>query len=459
MRAAMSPLDNKTQFDVVTQNLIGNNTGNMIFAYSMFRTLMKEDTIIDTIATSKEYKIEEIKKINEEYDYFVIPLANAFRDGFIKELQNITKIVKNLTIPCIVTGVGIQKKIDTSVKQDFLFNEAAKEFICAVLEKSSMIGVRGEFTAAYLNELGFKEETDYTIIGCPSMYMFGKDLPKPKKTVLTKESRVCINYKIDLPLKLHHFMEKCRKQLPNFTMVPQSIEELRLLYGGFPYPTGKHKSIPKKYPVTISSKPYLRDKVKGFVNVPEWLKYLSENDFSFGSRIHGNIAGVLAGIPSYIFVYDSRILELAKYHNIPYELANTINSDTDIFDIYEKTDFNCIQRGHEDRFLHFLDFLKKNGLETIYDTEGNTAYAPFDEKIENLKLEPPIQSISSLGWKEREERMKLYYEFLNNKKEEFRLNNTKLKEENKQLKAELTFMKEKGRNNSLHRKLLQKLAL
>lgn len=455
----MSPLDNRSQYDVVTQNLIGNNTGNMIFVYSMFRTLMKEDTIIDTIATNRHYNLEEIKKLDEEYDCFIIPLANAFRANFIRELRYITNIVKNLTIPCIVTGVGIQKKIETSVKWEFAFNDAAKEFINAVLEKSSIIGVRGELTAAYLSELGFKEEKDFTIIGCPSMYMFGKDLPEPKKKVLTRKSKVSINYKIDLPRKFHRFMVECRKELPHFTFVPQSIEELRLMYAGYPYPVEKHKAIPKRYPVTVSSKPYLRDKVRGFVNVPQWLDFLKENKFSFGSRIHGNIAGVLAGIPSYVFVYDARILELAKYHNIPYQTIDAISPETNIFDIYEKTDFSSVKAGHEERFMHFLHFLEINGIDTIYNKDGIAEQVPFDEQMKKLILEPPIHSISSLEWNEQEERMKLYYQFLDLKKEEIRNNNAILREENKQLKAELAIFKEneKKRNKKIYRRILRKI--
>lgn len=457
MRAGMSPLDNRSQFDVVTQNLIGNNMGNMLFVYSMFRTLMTEDTEIDTILTNRAYQLEEIEKMNQEYDYFVIPLANAFRDGFIKELEYLTKIVKNLTIPCIVTGIGIQKKIDSPLNQEFLFNEPAKEFMKAVLEKSALVGVRGEITAEYLKILGFQEEKDFTVIGCPSMYTYGKQLPKPKKNNLTEESDVCINYKIDLPKILHQTIEKSKIQLPNYTIIPQSIEELRLMYAGVPYPVEKHTSVPKKYPVHIASKDYRNDKIRGFVNVPQWIQYIKESEFSFGSRIHGNIAGVLAGTPSYIFVYDGRILELARYHNIPHQTVKQMTSKTDIFELYAKTDFNSVTLGHEQRFSHFLQFLDQNGLETIYDKNGEAKKVPFEEKLGKMELEPPIRSISCVSWKEREERMNLYYTFLENKKEDYRKTVLNLRAENKELKNEINTIK-KMKNHSFYKRLLRKLS-
>ena len=76
MRAAMPPLSNIKPMHVICKNLIGNNLGNMLFPYSVARTLMCEDVVIDTMTTAKEYSMTEVKRINEEYDCFVFPFAN-----------------------------------------------------------------------------------------------------------------------------------------------------------------------------------------------------------------------------------------------------------------------------------------------------------------------------------------------------------------------------------------------
>ncbi|MEG1458106.1 MAG: polysaccharide pyruvyl transferase family protein [Acetivibrio sp.] len=414
MRAMMSPDAEKSAFEVISKNLIGNNAGNMIYANSIFRTILTEDTQIDTIATNQVFPQSEIDRMNEEYDYFIIPLANAFRTSFISELKLLTKLVTSLKIPCIIAGVGIQVSLDLGVNRKFSFDETVKNFIDAVLEKSSIVGIRGETTGAYLNKLGYVEEKDYTIIGCPSMYMFGKNLPKARVGGLTSESAVSINYKIDLPLSLHELINRSMEQLPNFHFIPQSIEELRLLYGGIPYPVEKHKVVPETYPVKISSEIYRQDKVLGFVNVESWLNFLKGADFSFGSRIHGNIAAVLAGTPCYIFAYDSRICELASYHNIPFMQVKEITQQTNIFDIYEKTDFTSVQKGHEERFLHFLDFLNKNKIPHIYDKKGNITKVPFETRMEGVRTEEPVHSFSSIGIEEQEERLDLYYRYFRN---------------------------------------------
>ncbi|MEG1741701.1 MAG: hypothetical protein RR237_02365, partial [Acetivibrio sp.] len=71
MRAMMSPDAEKSAFEVISKNLIGNNAGNMIYANSIFRTILTEDTQIDTIATNQVFPQSEIDRMNEEYDYFI----------------------------------------------------------------------------------------------------------------------------------------------------------------------------------------------------------------------------------------------------------------------------------------------------------------------------------------------------------------------------------------------------
>ena len=79
-------------------------------------------------------------------------------------------VVKKMKIPVAVVGVGTQ--IDYSKKErDEELDAAVIKFMKVVLKKTSIVGVRGEITAEYLKQLGFKEERDFTVIGCPSMYI------------------------------------------------------------------------------------------------------------------------------------------------------------------------------------------------------------------------------------------------------------------------------------------------
>lgn len=403
IRASMSPMKNYAPEYVISNNLVGNNIGNMLFPYSVARTLMDEETQIDTIIISDDISEHMIEKINREYACLVLPFANAFRISFIKDLKATTRLIERLTIPCIVVGIGAQAGLNKTVENREL-NQAAKEFVKAVLDKSDCLGLRGEFTANYLKELGFREERDYTVIGCPSLYLHGGRLPQKDFQGLTEDSSVSLNSKMQLPGKFHYFMEQNRKRFSAYHYVPQVIQEIRLMYQGEAIPEGFVRKIPEHFPVTPDHEIYREGRGISFVNVPSWLDYLSRKDFSFGSRIHGNIAAILAGTPCYILVSDQRIKELADYHHIPHILMGDLKKDDNIIDLCEKADFSEIYRGHEKRFGHYLDFLHRNGLNTIFDEQMEAENTPFDRIIAQTHFAPGVTPLASLSAAEQKAR-------------------------------------------------------
>lgn len=411
MRAGLSPLENLGAPQVIFHNLIGDNIGNMIFPYSIMRILMRADTQITTISTNHLYSPEQIAQWNETYDYFVIPLANAFRKSFIFELGYLTALVKKLTIPCIVIGVGVQAPLE-GLDGAQEYDKEVQGFIKEVLKKSVLVGVRGEFTAHYLKRLGFSEERDFTVIGCPSMYLHGPQLPLRILPELTTSTPVSVNCKIKIPHKLGHFVFQSAKRFENYTYVPQGIDDLLLLYAGIPIDREKFPKIYKGYPYRMSSKIYASGHELGFTDARSWFAFLEGVGFSFGTRIHGNIAAILAGTPAFIFVSDSRILELARYHNIPHMLASDITDETDILQIYHQTDFSVLQRGHAERFDHYKDFLDKNELPHIYMDGQTEPESVFDEKMAQLPLHGPIKPFHKLSLKKQEKHLQESYAFL-----------------------------------------------
>lgn len=132
MRAGFSPLEPPTASQVILENLIGENCGNMLFPYSIMRILMRKDTEIKTISVNRFFSRKQISQWNSEYDCFVIPLANAFRDSFLMQLKYITTLVTKLTIPCIVIGVGLQADIHGNRETSPDFDHTVSSFIKAV---------------------------------------------------------------------------------------------------------------------------------------------------------------------------------------------------------------------------------------------------------------------------------------------------------------------------------------
>ena len=395
MRAAMSPFDNFSVQHTIMHNTIGTNSGNLIFQYSVCKTLMTgHDTVIDTLNTGRPYFTEdEIAAINENYDLFVIPLANAFRFRYQTELECLAGLVNGLKIPCVVIGVGLEAPLHAKKADKYPFDAAAKHFIKSVLNKSAMIGLRGEMTADYLSNLGFQAQRDFTVIGCPSMFMFGNALPPLReKKPLTRESMICYNHKPGSPKNYLSFIDRCRDELPNHYFIAQVMNDLNLLYAGVPWP-GKKPDTKGGYPYSISHELLIQNRVRMFTNVPSWLAFLGQAQLSFGRRIHGSIAAVLAGTPSFIFAPDARVFELAQYHNIPHMLMKGVTRKTSIIELYETTDFTVMHQQHNKKFEHYSAFLSKNGLEHVYDGKRNYDTLPFDEKIASIDFRGSVGSV------------------------------------------------------------------
>lgn len=176
IRAGMSPYDNFNPAYIIDHKVIGNNIGNAMYVHGIYRALTTEDAVL-VPTYSVKFTDDEIEAINAEYDAFIIPLANAFKGYFMNKLHGLTSMVKRLKIPCVVIGVGTDVLYGQSVDEPLPFEEDIRDFFRAVLEKSALIGIRGEYTGKVLARLGFHEGTEYQVIGCPSMYTLGGYCP------------------------------------------------------------------------------------------------------------------------------------------------------------------------------------------------------------------------------------------------------------------------------------------
>ena len=409
MRSAM-PLDGgKNVSEILLHNLIGNNTGNLIFQTSVARTVMTEDVEITTIRTDRVYSDEQVEQWNAEYDLFLIPLANAFRITFMAELRILTDLVKRMKIPCVVVGVGMARKVN-SRKWKFRYDDEAVAFTRAVLEKSPMVGLRGEITAEYLKRKGFVPEKDFTVIGCPSMYMYGDRLPELQKTELTPASKVTMNFKSTQILRLYRFLRAQGELFEHSVFVTQLLDEIQTLYVGEPFFDKElKKTIPEDYPMHFTSPLMRENRIAGVVDIPSWFSYLRGQDFNFGSRIHGNIAAILSGTPCYIIAGDCRVKELAQYHHIPHITVNDVTEETSVFSLYEQADYGQLFVGHSERLSRYLDFLDKSGVPHISREAMSGRDTPFDRRFGSREGAGIIEPFPVVSPEEQERRLAEYF--------------------------------------------------
>ena len=360
LRSRKGPFEVVSAEDTLLRNMIATNAGNLIFSVAAHGILQTAGSTV----TADRFIIDpnDADRINERYDAYVIPLANAFRLSYEPTLIRLTQLIRQLRIPVVILGVGAQSNLRYETARLRPIEAAVKAFASAVLDRSPSIGVRGELTLDYLNGLGFR---DVELIGCPSLFMHGPDLAIHKRLpVLERDARVAINVSPYVtamaPIVTRHV-----ERYPNLTYIPQDLDTLELLLWG---PGGAHDGVAPTDPRPIHlAHPLFRDdKVRFFVDPAPWFEFLSGIEFSFGSRIHGNIAALIAGTPAVVLAHDSRTLELARYFEIPHRLINEVGPDVDAADLYAEADYGPFNRGHAARLATFAGFLERHGLDNVF---------------------------------------------------------------------------------------------
>jgi len=402
MRTGVVPYETVTPTDCLTKNVLGGNSGNLLYQYSMVKALSTEGTVV----VPSRYKVDlnDADRINQECSSFVIPLADAFRPDFMKELRELTELIKRLTIPCIVTGIGVRTTYEPELKMSFPFDEEVKKFVNAVLEKSSMLGLRGEITGKYLQRLGYQEEKDFTVIGCPSLYANGPHM-KLKPVNLSRDSAISLNALLYSKQNLEHFITRTSERYPNHYFVGQEKMELRLLY------TGCEFRASEEYPCnSVDSAYYQNERARFFINVPSWLDFMKQMDVSAGPRFHGNVAAILAGTPAILLATDARTREFMEYHKIPGIAQKDIREDMNLEDIVNKANFHGMETEHQKNFEHFVEFLNKNGLENIYQEKQEKDY--FAERMERISAYPEVKPVIHHTNETFENGVKLSYDWL-----------------------------------------------
>ena len=361
------------------------NSGNMLFQDAIYRTLRVPETelVVDSLSTERRgMDAGHIARINDEFDVVVLPLANAFRADFVPPLTRLTQVVEQLRIPVIVPCIGGQLSLAGSAGEEgAAIEEAAARFIRAVLERSETIGVRGELTKAYLTNLGFGADR-FEVVGCPSLHLY-----EPGETVryapgqLDTQARLAISLTPSVP-QSRAFLEHNHARYPGLTYLPQDNDTLGLLLWG------EETDAPAGMPGSLDHYLCQADKVRFFADPMPWIAFLATQDFACGTRIHGNVAALLAGTPAFQLVHDSRTLELAEFHRIPHRSISAPDAVLDAAELYEQADpaeFNAVRDANRDRWWAFLD---PNGL--AYRRQPDPEY---DAVVAAATASPGVRSL------------------------------------------------------------------
>ncbi|MEJ7634636.1 polysaccharide pyruvyl transferase family protein [Aeromicrobium sp.] len=389
IRSGKDPFTPVVAESTLTQDVFNSNSGNYLFQHAVWKALSVDGAELVSNGTLSERVTpapDDAAHVNEEFDHFVVPMANAFRPEFAPRLDRLSELLKDLTIPVTVTGIGAQAAHGQGVESLEPIAETVKRFVGLVLDRSASIGVRGEFTRSYLLELGFPENS-ITVIGCPSLFLHGRDFAVDKKVdSISTDSPLALNLTPEVA-GIGAFATSQAARHPNLTYVAQDAHDLRMLLWGVPFPNVHDPLVP----VHLEHPLYQADRIRLFLDTWTWYDFLATQDFAYGTRFHGNVAALLGRTPALLLAHDSRTLELAEYHQMPYTLMPEFDAELKAEDLYESTDMSQFNAALPEGFDRYTAFLERNGLAHIWG-EGNGT-GEFDQLLEAARFPPPVHPL------------------------------------------------------------------
>lgn len=335
---------------------------------------------IDTQENKYDFLPNQIDpdRINVEYDFIILPMANIFNEKYLSNIRELADIFAKIRIPIYIIACGAQassyEALDELIEK---IGEESKRFIGAVYEANGEFGLRGNFTKEFFDRLGFPSAV---VTGCPSLYQFGRDFSVCSGRPSKADVRPVFNGKIDVSKRLldhfnkSHYMDQDMFWTELYAEKTQAVSFRTALACYANYGIGAMELLAD-------------DRVRLIPDMYNWKTFLTEQgyNYAFGTRIHGNIMAILAGIPATVIAMDSRTREMAEFFDIPFVLHEDRHVYTvdEFYHILSQADYTKFNESFRQKYDCFAAFLTSHGIVSKINS-GNTFFAP-DKKYS----EPP----------------------------------------------------------------------
>lgn len=258
-------------------------------------------------------------------DVVLLPLSNMLSPSF--QAPVLVDALESSGVPVVLVSVGLQAE----AHQDPLSLELsrdARRLLELAARHGTTVGVRGQTSLTLVRQHGY---THARVIGCPSVVDLSgfPTLPeKPQNVALhgtlheayTSQLRALFDFgsRNDcgwimqserrmlaelLDVQVSDVSQERLEVDPEMSIVLQTRDADMRHY--FPH---------DRYHAAV-----LWFRRRAFF--PEtrlaWLQHLRSYDLVFGTRLHGSVCGLRAGVPSVLVTTDHRTMEIAEHHGLP----------------------------------------------------------------------------------------------------------------------------------------------
>lgn len=337
------------------------NTGDMTVYDSTLKLLDFAD--LDVLKISNPTPAD-VTRYNSGFQFVFLRGSNFVHE--FMDWERAPEVLNQLRIPVHAIGIGAQAER----KRQIALSDQSKQIWRGISERCRTIGVRGQFTAETLREIGV---ANVDIVGCPSLFRArNRDLQlrlKPASDVrrvafslrretskvyavnqnefVKRQRRLLLRFAdaYDLTVTIHGEPEEKAFFDGDEVSIEQSTRQLREI--GWFTPDVESRLIE-----IYRNRLFLSDAVEQYDDM------IRTMDFAIGYRVHGVLPALANGVPAVLITYDTRSEELAETLSIPMIRDTELDSISDIREICTPKRFEAFQqnfRRNYDRMKAYLD--------------------------------------------------------------------------------------------------------
>ena len=350
----------------------GANTGNQAITFGLASMLEPGITFLPWTASAAAMR--------EAGDILVVPMANHL--GNHTDQSWLAERLEEIGLPVIGLGLGAQAPSNVD---DIQLTAGTRRWLetlvrLAPSDAHPSLGLRGAYTAEQMTRLGFEHAG--VVTGCPSNFI-NKDsdfAARVKAGFSRRPASIAVTAGIPYTPSLTA-IERDLADIVTMTggayIVQHGINMIQIARNQFDTMDQQHLEDCRAYIMPDKSRSefirWCRQYAHAFFDVPAWMDFLRRFDFVVGSRLHGVMLAIQAGVPAGCITHDSRTTELCQTMGIPYCHCSDINGpltrrnvmDYFTFDLERYSD---LRQTHRKRFLDIFasaDIAYNRELDTL----------------------------------------------------------------------------------------------
>jgi len=316
-------------------------------------TFLMTDTLAKLLDSKWIYSGDFNSMKDSNFDVIVTNAFHCISPEFVFDRTYWQKILDTgLKIVPMTFGFRYHKNGEFYLTDDMVY-------IFRQISERNEIGVRGEKTAEILNSYGIK---NIRIVGCHSLFYHNdRNFKIYKKSPSLKEINFNFNQCYSDFYWTHY--EFCKYSVPFFKYIKKIYDD-KTAKINYTMQTAFFKEwIGYSNFISYDSiKDFLMECGRYYFSVDDWIEGVKSVDMSVGTQFHGNIAAILAGVPTLEICIDDRMRELCKALKIPNIDIKDFDTEKSLEYYYDMIDYSEFNKSYCNLYDNFIDYCLKNGV-------------------------------------------------------------------------------------------------